>query len=281
MNYNTLLVDLHCHSNISDGLLSPRDLAYTIYNSNIKIWSLTDHDTTAGLLEAQQESKKLSLNFINGVEVSSDWNGRTIHILGLYIDHCNNCLIEGLKNNINCRKTRAFNIVKHLDSLGFYGSDSILSSRLNIKSSIVGRLHFARFLVDNAYCQSINKAFQKYLSDRFFKNSDAKYASLSDVILWIKNAGGIAVIAHPLNYKFSNQDLNKLIERFADLGGEGIEIPLFQNHKHYELIISLIKKYNFYISCGSDFHSLKDNVMTKERFSKIPKDLKNVWDYFL
>ncbi|AFZ82751.1 PHP domain-containing protein [Candidatus Kinetoplastidibacterium crithidiae] len=280
MNYNNLLVDLHCHSDISDGLLSPRDLAYTIHNSNINTWSLTDHDTVDGLSEAQNESKKLDLAFINGVEISSDWDGRTIHILGLYIDYNNNCLLEGLESNINCRKTRAFNIVKHLDSLGFHGSDSLLSSRLNNKSSIIGRLHFARFLVQSGYCKSIKKVFLKYLSDDFFKNSD-KYAPLHDVISWIKNAGGVAVIAHPLNYKFSNIELDKLMERFADLGGECVEIPLFQNHKNYELIIYLIKKYNFYISCGSDFHSFKDNLMTKERFSKIPSDLKNIWCNFL
>ncbi|WBF65899.1 MAG: PHP domain-containing protein [Candidatus Kinetoplastibacterium crithidii] len=278
---NNLLVDLHCHSNVSDGLLSPKDVAYAVHYSNISKWSLTDHDTIAGLSEARQESKKLSLDFINGVEISADWKGRTIHIIGLYVDYDNNGLLEGLKNNINFRKARAFNIVKHLDSLGFYGSESVLYSRLNNKLGIVGRLHFARFLVESGYCQSINKVFLKYLSDDLFNNSDMGYAPLQDVILWIKNAGGIAVMAHPLNYKFSNQELNKLMERFADLGGECIEIPLFPNHRNYELILYLIKKYNFYISCGSDFHSFKDNLITKEKFSKIPRDLKKVWCDFL
>ncbi|AGF46864.1 putative PHP family metal-dependent phosphoesterase [Candidatus Kinetoplastibacterium desouzaii TCC079E] len=276
MSYSNILIDLHCHSNISDGLLSPEELAHEVFERRIKIWSLTDHDTTEGLLRAESESKNLNLFFINGVEISSTWNDKVIHILGLNIDYKNTLLLNLLEKNRNLREERAFLISKYLDSLGFVGSVDFILSHLKV-CNFIGRMNFARFLVFKGYCKNIKQAFSKYLSDKKVGNINTKYPSIDQVIFSIKSSGGKAFIAHPFKYMFTNNDLYTLMNQFSKLGGDGIEFPLMANKHNYKLTMDLITRYNFLISYGSDFHSHKDDLMTLEKYSSIPNNLKKAW----
>ena len=261
-NKNFINIDLHCHSNFSDGSLSVTDLIKLATYNNCRFLALTDHDTVDGVSIAIENAKNSKLMIISGVEISVTWyNNILLHILGLNVDFNSLNLINNLSNLQSFRYKRAEQIDYNLSKIGI--NNSLIGAMKYCKNkNAISRTHFNQFLVDNNYAKP-GKAFDKFLAPGKPGYVECKWAKLSDAIEWIKNSGGVSVLAHPGRYKLSNNVLNKLISEFKSLGGDGIEIisPSHTIDDVYKLSIMSIK-YNLLASCGSDFHTI-DNGKRK------------------
>lgn len=247
--------DLHCHSTASDGTLTSAELLEHARKNNIDILALTDHDTIAGILSLTPKDKQ-NITLINGTELSCLWGNCTLHIIGLGFDINCPTLVAYFDNLAEIRIKRAKKIAAKLVKLGF--PDLMNQAYFLAEKGNVGRPHFARALVNNNLITSEKLAFDKYLGTG--KKADVKieWPSLQDAISTIKNAGGIAVLAHPTKYKMTFTKVRRAIHDFSIAGGEGIEVsypgikPEHQSH-----LLNIAKTYNLRLSAGSDFHSPK------------------------
>jgi predicted metal-dependent phosphoesterase TrpH len=159
---HTLNADLHCHSVVSDGTLTPEALACRAHANGVHVWSLTDHDEVGGQERAKKAAEDLGMKYISGVEISVTWCSQTVHIVGLGIDHTNAALIEGLNQTRNGRTNRAKAIAAQLDQIGIKNAyEGALQFVGN--PELISRTHFARFLVDSGVCKDTNEVFANYL----------------------------------------------------------------------------------------------------------------------
>jgi 3',5'-nucleoside bisphosphate phosphatase len=247
------IIDLHCHSTISDGLLTPTELVNYAKECHVKVMALTDHDDIAGLDEARLAAKDSGIVFINGVEISVTWNKRTLHIVGLNFDKENDNLVNGLKE---IRVGRDLRAKKMAHSLGMAGiMNAYEGARSYAKNSTIGRIHFAQFIVEKGYAKDIKSVFKKYLTPGKPGFFDHQWVTLEEAVTWITMAGGDAVIAHPGRYDMGNKLYPKLFSEFRDFGGSGVEvISGSQDPSQTNYFCKLANDYNLLGSCGSDFH---------------------------
>ncbi len=258
-------IDLHVHSNYSDGSLSPDEVVRLSYKKNLAAIALTDHDTVAGIASARIAAEKYAagntpLRVISGVEISSAYKDRDIHILGLMIDENNEDLQKLLNDSLTERKERNLKMAERLSQYGISVNMDELCQGEDCAS--VTRAHFARFMVDNGYTSTYNEAFVKYIGYDCPCYVERTYISPFAAIEAIKKAGGVAVLAHPLLYKLSNAEIEILVEYLADLGIQGLEALYSCNSGLDESYLhSLANRYHLAISGGSDFHgSNKPNL---------------------
>jgi 3',5'-nucleoside bisphosphate phosphatase len=247
-------VDLHCHSTCSDGGHNVTDLISMVHANGGKHIALTDHDTVCGVAQARQHALALGLHFIGGVEVSVTWRKDIlIHVVGLNVNENNINLVEFLDNLRGKRLERGKRIAEGLASIGvqnaFEGALSYASSPESLS-----RTHFARFLVDNGYAKK-SRVFDKYLTKGKPGYVLQEWASLKDTVEMITQSGGIAVIAHPCRYRFTNAKLEELIREFKFYGGMAIEV-VSSSHSDKEIIdiAQTARKNQLLASVGSDFH---------------------------
>ncbi|WP_455217077.1 PHP domain-containing protein, partial [Kaarinaea lacus] len=218
----SLHYDLHSHTTASDGTLTPTELVRHAHASGVDVLALTDHDVTSGLAEAGHEAEALGLRLVRGVEISVSWNGVTIHIVGLNIDPGHQGLQKGLAGLREFREQRAEEIARRL---GKHGIDGALEgARQFANGQILGRTHFARFLVEQGHARDMRQVFKKFLVHNRPGYVRGEWAGLEDAVGWIREAGGQAVIAHPARYRVSATRLRQLIQEFKDAGGDGIEV---------------------------------------------------------
>jgi len=269
-------VDLHSHSNCSDGKLTPDELIQRAVSLSIDILSITDHDTTeAYKIVTQLDTSKLTL--VPGIEFSTRWNKIGIHILGLNIKLNNGSLREGITFQQLARLKRAEHIAEKLSKLGI--EDPLPSVQKLAGNKLVGRLHFARHLVNVGFVRNTNQAFKKYLGAG--KPGDIKqyWASMSQIIDWIRDADGTAVLAHPNKYKLTNTKLIKLIDEFLQLGGQGLEvISGKQTPDLTGKLVKICQQKNLLASCGSDFHEPGHTWAELGQFQPLPKACTPIWD---
>lgn len=272
-----LNVDLHTHSTISDGVLTPEDLAQRAHAHGTQLWALTDHDEVSGLARAQQLAEELGIQFIPGVEISVTWLDRTVHIVGLGIDYEQPQLLESLRSVRSGRTLRAQLMGEKLAELGFEGAyEGALAYATN--DELVSRTHFARFLVDEGHCKNMKEVFSRYLGDHKPAYVPMQWASLEEAVQWITAAGGKAVIAHPGRYKFTDQQFELLFERFKSYGGIGIEVVTGSHaQKEYNRYARVAKRYGFEASSGSDFHWASENRMDIGKVPALPAGLTPIW----
>ena len=192
--------DFHCHSNASDGVLAPSALAQRAASNGVEHWALTDHDVLTGLAEARATAAQLSLSFYDGIEISITWRGQTIHIVGLDIDPSNAALIAGIEGVRSERGTRAERIADQLTAAGIPGTLAG-AYRYADDPQMVGRTHFARYLVEVGRAPDVAAVFQHYLSPGKPGYIEHSWATLAQAVDWIRAAGGLAIIAHPGRYK--------------------------------------------------------------------------------
>lgn len=281
MNACALNIDLHCHSTVSDGMLAPRALVQRAHANGVNVLALTDHDEVGGLAQAQQTAQELGMRFINGVEISVTWAGKTVHIVGLNFDPQNSGLRDGLHATRAGRAGRAKRIGERLASLGFPGAyEGALPFAGN--PELISRTHFARFLVEAGYCPDMQTVFTKYLGDDGSGYEPMQWASLSEAVSWIRQAGGRAVIAHPGRYRYTPMQFGAFFDEFLQLGGEGIEVVTgshsSEDAKHYARVA---QQYGFLASRGSDFHSPTESRIDIGCLPRLYEDLKPVWhDWF-
>ena len=190
------LVDLHSHSHYSDGSLAPADLVALAARAGITMLALTDHDSVAGLAEAQVAANELGIQLVPGVELSTTWNGHSIHIVGLGIDPNEPSLQLGLSQQAQARANRAKAIGERLSDLGMVGAYEGALALANSPDAI-SRTHYGQWLLAEGHITHVQQAFDKYLGPRKPASVPMPWASLPEVIQWIKQAGGVAVIAHP------------------------------------------------------------------------------------
>ena len=274
-------VDLHCHSTVSDGVLAPDQVAYRAHQNGVELWALTDQDEVGGLALAEQTALNLGMGFVPGVEVSVTFLGKTVHILGLGVDYTSSQLVDSLRYVRAGRWQRAERIS---DALAGMGIPNALEGAVPYASNpeLVSRTHFARFLVEQGYCSTLQDVFNKYLGDDAPAYVPMQWAALDEAIQWIQQAGGVAVIAHPGRYEFDTLQFDLLFDRFKELGGVGIEVVTGSHAPHqYNEYARVAKRYGFEASMGSDFHGPEEGRLDLGQLPALPSDLTPIWKRWL
>lgn len=276
-----LNADLHCHSVISDGTLSPEKLAERAKANGVHLWALTDHDELGGQKRAREAASALKIDYIAGVEISVTWMGETIHIVGLGIDADHIGIIEGLRRTREGRGNRAQLMAEQLLKVGIPGAyEGALHFAGN--HQLISRTHFARFLVEQGVCRNTEQVFKNYLIEGKPGYVPHQWATLDDAVHWIKSAGGVAVIAHPGRYSRLNaMQMHELYQHFKDLGGLGIEV-ITGSHSpdQYNTFAKIAQEYGFLASRGSDFHDPAESHTDLGNLPHLPDHLTPVWSAF-
>lgn len=278
-NNNFIPVDLHCHSTVSDGVLHPEEVAKRAHHNGVRLWSLTDHDETGGQAIAKKTAEELGMDYITGIEISVTWQDRTLHMVGLNFDPANKTLNEGLAGIRANRDSRSYKIAEKFDALGIPGTfEGAL--RFADNPELVSRSHFARYLVDAGYCQTMQEVFDRYLNDQGPANVSMQWASLPDAVEWIRDAGGVSVIAHPGRYKYTRSQFVELWRTFKLLGGAGIEV-VTGSHKpdQYYHYADVCRQYGFFASVGSDFHSPQESRLDLGHLPALPSGVRPIWHH--
>jgi 3',5'-nucleoside bisphosphate phosphatase len=273
--------DLHCHSNRSDGALAPEEVAQRAVDNGVQLWSLTDHDELSGIPAARAVANQANMAFIAGVEVSVTWGGETIHIVGLNVDETHPVLVDGLQRTRSGRDQRGREMGNMLEAVGvkdaYEGAMSIASN-----PSLLGRTHFARFIVSQGYCNTVGEVFQRYMTPGKPGYVEHRWARLSEAVDWISAAGGVAVVAHPGRYRLSENHLHLLLEEFKQCGGQAIEVVCGSHTKdQYSRFGKLAKQMDFKASRGSDFHAPAESHIELGRLPPLPDWLVPVWHQFV
>lgn len=246
-------IDLHVHSTASDGTLTPSQLVNYAVQKNLKAFALTDHDTTAGLSEALEAAKGTSLEVIPGIELSTTWLDRDIHIVGLDLDWKNHYFQETLKNFQDSRDLRNDKMLKLLQKENIDITREAMEEAF--PDSVWTRAHFARFLLDRHYVGSMNEAFDRYLGDHARCYVPREKVTPFQAIRLIHDGSGIAVFAHPVLSRLSKDRLESLVNELKCAGLDAIETMYASYRPAEELeMTQLAKRHGLKPSGGSDFH---------------------------
>lgn len=268
--------DLHSHSTASDGALSPEDLIARAIVQGVNVLALTDHDGTEGIAAAQQASQNTELTLIPGVEISVTWGGGTVHIIGLNVDVDNATLQQGLMEMRTYRIGRAKKIAERLEKAGIPGA--LDGARQYASDVMLGRLHFAQFLVEQGYAKNISDVFKRFLVRNKPGYVAGEWASLTNAVTWITAAGGQAVIAHPARYKMTATKLRRLITDFKIAGGVGMEVVSGRQHpEEVKNLARLAEQFELLASCGSDFHTPDNAWVELGHLAALPKSCVPIW----
>ena len=274
--------DLHCHSNISDGTLTPAELVARAAERGVKVLALTDHDDMDGLTEARAAAAQHGITFINGVEISVSWRSHTLHIVGLNINPDYPPLVEGLHSVRSGRGARA---QKMADELAKAGIGGVLQGayRYAGNPNMIGRAHFARYLVEAGHCKDVKSVFNRYLATGKPGYVPHQWAALADTIGWIRGSGGVAVLAHPGRYmtgrkSMGKQTMRELLAEFAGLGGQAIEVVSGSHTpEQYAEFARYAEEFDLLCSCGSDFHGPDESWRDMGRLPDFPLGCRPVW----
>ena len=272
-----LNADLHCHSTVSDGTLSPRQLAERAKANGVALWALTDHDELAGQPEAAAAARALQLDYLAGVEISVSFADQTVHVVGLGIDPDNTALRAGLAHTRGSRGRRAKAIGEALAAIGIDGAYDGAEA-LAENPDMVTRTHFARWLVFTGVCRDLHDVFRNYLTRGKPGHVPEQWASLHDAVAWIVGARGVAVIAHPARYKYSANEEWALFQQFKAHGGRGVEV-LTASHSSADVAkyADTARELDLLASRGSDFHAPGESRIELGALPALPKGLTPVW----
>ena len=271
-------VDLHNHSYYSDGVLSPKELVNLAKELDCDMFSLTDHDSTEGIPEAQFQSDAIGLKLIKGVEISAFWRNRTIHIVGLGIDISNDMLQTGLEFNQAIRQDRAKKIALGLRRCGI--KDAFEKAEKISGGHILTRTHFAQMLIQEGYCKDMKSVFRRYLTGKKPGGVRAEWKSFDEVINWIQSAGGKALIAHPFRYRMSHSKIKNMLNEFKEANGDGFEV-VNANSSYEEINLGnqWTEDYDLLASIGSDFHGWPNQRVQIGNLADLPSNIRAIWTY--
>lgn len=278
--FSTINADLHCHSVVSDGTLTPEALAERAKTNGVQLWALTDHDELGGQERAREAAKALGIDYLSGVEISVTWAGQTIHIVGLGIDAHHVGITEGLRRTRGGRGERAKLMADQLQAVGIPGAyEGALHYAGN--HDLISRTHFARFLVEKGVCKDTEQVFKNYLVEGKPGFVPHMWAKLDDAVAWIKDAGGVAVIAHPGRYNYTAMQMDELFKHFKDIGGLAIEVVTGSHSPdQYLTFAKVAQQYGFLASRGSDFHDPSESHTDLGKLPQLPDHLTPVWSVF-
>jgi predicted metal-dependent phosphoesterase TrpH len=270
--------DLHCHSTVSDGTLTPEALAQRAQERGVQLWSLTDHDEIGGQHRAAAAARQLGIDYLTGVEISVTFAGTTVHIVGLGFDAGHPALVNGLRTTRDGRGPRAQEMGRQLESAGIAGAyEGALRYAGN--PALISRTHFARFLVDSGHCRDTYEVFRRYLTEGKPGFVPHTWAGMAESIGWIKEAGGVAVMAHPARYPFSANAEYALFTEFKAHGGTGVEV-ITGSHSPAEYITyaETAREFGLAASRGSDFHSPEESRVDLGELPFLPSQLTPIWE---
>jgi predicted metal-dependent phosphoesterase TrpH len=273
-----LNADLHSHSNVSDGTLTPEALAERAHAGGVELWSLTDHDETGGQQRAREAALRLGMRYLTGTEISVSFAGQTVHILGLGFDVGDEGLRSGLAQVRIGRRVRAQAMASSLAQVGIGGAfEGAL--RYVGNPDLISRTHFARFLVDSGVCGDTHEVFRRYLTEGKPGFVQHRWARLGEAVRWITQAGGIAVIAHPARYHFTPIEEYALITEFIAHGGQGLEV-MTGGHSEAERLryADTAIEFDLLASRGSDFHGPGESRTELGSLPDLPGKLRPVWE---
>lgn len=263
---------------VSDGTLTPEDLAARAKANGVQLWALTDHDEISGQARAAAAAATLGLDYLTGVEISTTFLGQTVHIVGLGFDAQHAQLWQGLQRTRGGRAVRAQEMAEDLARVGITGSyEGALKYAGN--HDLISRTHFARFMVETGICKDTYEVFRKYLTEGKPGFVEHRWASLRDAVTWIVDAGGLAVIAHPARYKFSANEEFALFTEFKGFGGQGVEV-VTGSHSAAESVTytGTAIEFGLVASRGSDFHSPDESRTDLGALPHLPGQLTPVWE---
>lgn len=272
------VVDLHCHSQYSDGTLSVGDLVSLAKSRGVSLLSLTDHDEVSGNAEARERCRAANLSFVAGVEISSEWRGMSVHIVGLRIDENEPKLSTLLADT---REKRTYRAQRMGDAFEAVGIPGVLAgaSAYAPNQDLISRTHFARHLVDSGICGSMGEVFTRFMKPGKPGYVPHQWTPMQSAIDSIHAAGGRAVLAHPARYE--TQFLggpSTLLKCFADAGGDAVEV-VCASHKppEWAQYAALARRFDLLASIGSDFHSPMESRVKFGDLPRLSPNLKPVW----
>ena len=273
-----LNADLHCHSVVSDGTLTPEELAPRAAANGVELWALTDHDEIGGQHRAIAAAHAAGMAYLTGTEISVTFAGVTVHIVGLGFDPDDAALREGLAETRDGRIPRAREMAAQLAAVGIPGAyEGALKYVGN--PQLVSRTHFARFLVEAGVCRDTPEVFRKYLTEGKPGYVPHRWAALGDAVRWITQAGGMAVIAHPARYKFSANEEFALFSEFKQHGGRAVEVVTGSHSAaEYVTYADMAQEFSLAASRGSDFHSPDESHTDLGTLPLLPGALTPVWE---
>ena len=273
-----LNADLHCHSVVSDGTITPEALAARASGNGVELWALTDHDELGGQHRALAAAKAHGMKYLTGAEISVTFLDQTVHIVGLGFDADDPQLLQGLRQTRGGRGQRAMEMSEGLAKVGI--KDAYEGALKFVGNpELISRTHFARFLVESGVCKETNEVFRKYLTEGKPGFVPHRWATLKDAVTWITQAGGLAVIAHPARYKFTPNQEFALFTEFKGHGGQGVEVVTGSHTAaEYLTYAELAREFGLVASRGSDFHSPDESHTELGTLPYLPGNLTPVWD---
>lgn len=274
---NLLNADLHCHSTVSDGTLAPEALAARAKANGVELWALTDHDEIGGQHRAMAAARDLGLDYLTGCEISVTFADVTVHIVGLGFDPDDPQLVKGLAATRGGRADRAREMSDALAKVGIKGAyEGAL--RYVGNPDLISRTHFARYLVDSGVCADTSEVFRRFLTDGKPGFVPHRWAKLGDALRWIREAHGIAVIAHPARYRFTPTEEYALFTEFKAHGGQGVEV-ITGSHSAAEAVKygDMAVELGLLASRGSDFHAPDESHTDLGDLPDLPGQLTPVW----
>jgi predicted metal-dependent phosphoesterase TrpH len=269
--------DLHSHTTFSDGSLTPQELISRAVENGVDVLAITDHDTLDAYRDTPLEQDNIKL--IPGIELSTQWGSTGIHVLGLNIDPGSDSINAAARSQSEARLQRARRIGENLQKKGIGGAFD--GARQLSNGTYIGRPHFAQYLVNTGKVDSISAAFKKYMGDGKAGDVRQHWAELPQIIEWIRDANGVAVLAHPLKYKLTGTRLKRLLDDFIDAGGQGMEVVSGQQlPQQTNAMAQLCEQRNLLASCGSDFHMPGKHWAELGRLAPLPRNVTPVWERF-
>jgi predicted metal-dependent phosphoesterase TrpH len=271
--------DLHCHSIASDGSLTPTELVQRAKAMGVTSLALTDHDTINGQQEAQTAARSNAITLIPGIELSTTWENKCFHIVGLNIDPEHSNLNQGIQKLQTLRTERAKKIANKLEKKSISGSyEAVIKAA---KGGMITRAHFSSYLLAQNYVSTQQEAFDKYLGKGKPAFVSTVWADLHDAIDWINQAGGVAVVAHPLRYKMTASWMRRFLSFFKEAGGQGIEVVTGRsNPDEIRRAMLYATQYDIAASAGSDFQTPANKSVELGRLAPLPKNMTPIWELF-
>ncbi len=270
--------DLHCHSVVSDGTLTPEELAARARRNGVQLWALTDHDEIGGQHRAAAAAHAQGMAYLTGTEISVSFASTTVHIVGLGFDPDDAALAQGLAATRGGRGQRARDMAQGLAQVGIAGAyEGALQYVSN--PELISRTHFARFLVETRVCRETSEVFRKYLTEGKPGFVPHRWAALGDAVRWITQAGGVAVIAHPARYRLSANEEFALFSEFKQHGGQGVEVVTGSHSvPEYAVYADMAREFGLAASRGSDFHSPTESHTDLGTLPPLPSGVTPVWE---
>ena len=276
----SLNIDLHTHSNFSDGSLTPADLVARAAAAGVEVLALTDHDSVAGLEQAEHCAGVHGLRLVPGVEISASWRAQAIHVLGLWIDPASAELRSVLEMQAERRRARMRKMCERLEKLGLPGP--LLLAAVEAQPGLPTRAHLANAMVAGGHVNRADEAFRRYLGAGKPANIAAEWPALGVVVGWIRAAGGVATLAHPARYALSAGGRRQMLADFVAAGGGALEVVTGANGaQHVEGVAALAVKYGLMGSVGSDFHDPQLTWNPLGRSLKLPDCVTPVWRSYI